>query len=393
MDGLGSMIIETGIGGEMTSRNLTTTFANNETIFVENFTCREIQEEFGLPLQLETSIADTLRYIQGVFYIMSFPIAVFLNLSVILLILCSRRLRDITFLLIVQVLGIDLLNSLVFFPTSAANAIAGRFVFTGLCSTTGFFLLFLSQIRIYLMFVLVFDRFGNVFMPFWYKRHRLKVALSLSIGAWMFAFVLALIPAKGLLDCYSVLRNSWGCYPSLGCLHKNECLRFNSITLAMSSSCNVVSLLLYLTLFCKARQLSKRIIAEVPLPHMGAILSEEEKAAAEQRHKREKRANSTFFLLFLSLIGVSLPIVIVVPLTRAIGGADASMPYRVADVLAVMTLPLLFIIDPAVMMRNEDFRVVMKNLLQKMRMKLFTRATLRPGGASAKIVVRAARPR
>ena len=121
---------------------------------------------------LSIDIANVLRYIQIVYYISSFPFGVFLNLFVALLILCSKRLQSITFLLALQVSAGDLVNASIIFPTSAANAIVNPYVFTGLCATIGFIIFYLRIARICLMFALVLDRFCAVFMPFWHQRHR-----------------------------------------------------------------------------------------------------------------------------------------------------------------------------------------------------------------------------
>ena len=51
------------------------------------------------------------------------------------------------------------------------------------------------------MFVLVLDCFFAVFVPFWYQRRkRVRVVLPLSLGAWILAFVVALVPVKGVLE-------------------------------------------------------------------------------------------------------------------------------------------------------------------------------------------------
>jgi hypothetical protein len=125
----------------------------------------------------------------------------------------------------------DLLNALTFFPTCAANAFAGYYIFTGFFSVIGFGHFSLSLVRIYLMFVLVLDRFCTVFMPFWYQRQRIKIVLPLSVGAWILAFGLALVtlgPAFSLKGSY---------------IHQNKCYTFNAAAVCLSNVCNVILLI------------------------------------------------------------------------------------------------------------------------------------------------------
>ena len=144
-----------------------------------------------------------------------------------------------------------MLNGAIFLPTSATNAIADRFVFTGLCSVFGFALFFLGHTRTYLMFVLVLDHFFTIFVPFWYQRQRIRVVLPLSL-AWSLdlgvcrCFGTSII--KGVLDCYSVERSSWGCYPSQGCYHQRACLTYTWTVLTLTNICSVISLVIYLFL-------------------------------------------------------------------------------------------------------------------------------------------------
>ena len=367
MDGSGSWttgLLFTESGSESIISD--TPSADNGTAAME-LTCTQRQVEYGSPLQLSVDTANVLRYIQIVYYISSFPFGVLLNLFVVLLILCYKRLQNVTFILALQVSAGDLINAAIIFPTSAANAIADRYVFTGLCATIGFIIFYLRIARIYLMFALVLDRFCTVFMPFWYQRHRVKVVIPLSLGAWILAFVVALVPVRGLLDCYSFQRNTWACVPTNGCINRNECSVYNSTAVALSNVCNIASLLLYFILFCKARKLRNKVVT---LHQRNEACSEEERMAAAQKQKQERRANTTFFLLFLALAGVSVPPFIFFVLGRPIITTLGIVPqpaYTVAGIIGRAMYPLLVIVDPIVIIRNEDFREVIRKVLSKIK--------------------------
>lgn len=347
---------------EVNSTNLT----DNDTTF--GLTCQQRQEEFGLiPLRLSPDTANVLRYMQVTYYIICFPFGVVLNFLIISLILRFKKLQTLTFILALQVIVCDLTNAVIVFPTSAANAISERFVFTGLCPVIGFILFYVRIARTYFMFVLALDRFCTVFLPFWYQsnRNRVKLVTLLSLVAWIVAFIVALIPAKGLLDCYSFQRNTWACVPANGCIHQNECSVYIAISVALSNTCNVVSLVLYFALFCKARTMRSKIVKVDPN-------SEGAKALTIQKLKQERRANLTFFLLFLALAGVSfLPFIFFVVGRPIITSLEIvpSPEYTIAGIIGRATFPLLTIIDPIVIMRNQDFREVTGKLCRKSKIQ------------------------
>lgn len=327
-------------------------------------TCEQITGQYGEPLLIPINVETTIRYVQAVFYIITLVVGVMTNVFVVVLSLCFKKLQNVTFLLGLQVCVGDMFNALIILPTSTVNAIANRFVFTGLCSVFGFALFSLSLVRIYLMFVLVLDRFCNVFMPFWYQRHRIRLVLPLSLGAWFLALVIGVVPIKGLLDCYSVVRIGWVCYPHQGCKFPGKCLAFTWTALLLTNLSSVVSIVLYFILFCKA----KKIRNQVGIAPQPGLLTEEERSAIIQISKRERKANVTFFLLFLALIGITLPPVTISFIGRVIiGEANRPTAYTVVEILAgSLMFPLLTIIDPLVIMRNEDFTEVIKAMLNKL---------------------------
>lgn len=339
--------------------------ADNETLF--GLTCEERQVEFGSPLPLSMIAAQVLRYMQITYYLICFPLGVSLNLLVLLLIFRFKKLQNITFILAFQVSASDLVNATIVFPTSAANAIADHYVFTGMCTAIGIVVFHMRIARIYLMFVLALDRFLTVFTPFWYQRCRMRVIIVLSLGAWIVSFIIALIPVEGLLDCYSFQRHTWACVPSTGCSNKNACSVYNSTSIALSNGCNVISLLLYFIMFCKARQLRNKIRT---LQKSSANCEAGMRDAVTESLRRDRRANMTFFLLFLSLTGVSIPpflfFVVGNPIITALNVVPPPA-YIIVGIIGRATYPLLTIVDPIVIMRNQDFKEVMGKFCHKQK--------------------------
>ena len=333
--------------------NHTLTLPDNQTL-----TCEEHQLEFGSPLPFPVDVSNVLRYMQAAYYIVCFLVGVFLNFIVTLLILCYKKLQTVTFVLALQILVSDLVNALLIFPTSTANAIVDRYVFTELCTSIGFAVFFMRNARIYLMSVLVVDRFSSVFMPFWYPRHRVKTVVFLSLGAWILSLIIALIPVRGLLNCYSFLRETWACIPREGCINKMECNIYGYIWVALTNVCNAVILLLYFILFFKTRRMRNKITTFVGQG------TKEERVAAAKKLKRERRANVTFFLLFLALAGVSIPLGKII---LDVLGVVQPSAYSLAGMLGWAVIHLLIIIDPIVIMRNGDFREIVKKILIKLK--------------------------
>ena len=360
-----------------TIHNNITTVMGNFTILTENntastaaadqfqLTCEQRQMVYGFPLPLAPNIAVVLRYMQITFYFVCLPFGVLLNLFVTVLILRHKKLQNIPFFLALQVCAGDMINAAIVFPTSAANAIADRYVFTGFCTTIGFAVFYLRIVRIYLMLVLVLDRFCNVIMPFWYQRNKVKVIVPLSLTAWIWGFVISIIPVRGILDCYAFQRNTWACVPSTGCLYRNACSIYNTTSITLSNAFNVVGIVLYTVLFCKAKKLQKKVDIAPSVDGSG----EEDTAALAQKLKRERRANTTFFILFLALVGINI-----LPFTFFVVGRSVIVSLRivpppayvVVGVISRSLFPLLTIMDPIVIMRNEDFKEVVRKLFNKL---------------------------
>jgi predicted nucleic acid-binding Zn ribbon protein len=368
--GTGDFVSSQGWSSGMMSNFTTLLLVNNTatTAPQDALTCEQRQYEFGFPLPLTTNVANVLRYMQVAYYLMCLPFGFFLNLFVTVLIAHTKKLQNATFILALQVCASDMINAAIVFPTSAANAIADRYVFTGFCTTIGFALFFLRIVRIYLMLVLVLDRFCSVFMPFWYQRNKIKVIVPLSLGAWIWSFTITIIPVRGILDCYSFSRSTWACVPISGCRNPNACSIYISSSIALSNFCNVIGLVLYSILFYKAKKIQNKI-AVAPQPDTESTCTEERKAAAE-RLKRERRANITFLLLFLALVGVGLPPFIFFVIGRPLVSSLNIVPhpaYTVIQVIGRAFYPLITIMDPIVIMRNQDFRAAMRNFLKRFK--------------------------
>ena len=336
-----------------------------------NISCKELQLERGIPLPLSPTITDALRYSQIVYFLITLPLGVFMNTLVIVLVAKFKKLRNATFYLALQVIIVDLINAVIFFPTATVNAMARRDIFADLCSFLGFMIFFLRSLRTIIMTVLVIDRFCSVFMPYSYPKYQVKTTITLSLVAWITALVLSLIPTTPLLDCYGFQQFTWACTPTAGCKYKTACLLFDSITVILLQLSNAVALLLYLILYCKARKFRNRVNIA---PQIEDSSNSNPRA---ERQKQERRANVTFFLLFLALLGVSFPHFLFFEFSRlahTIVNVDTlelgNTNIQIVVVICRTLYTLLIVVDPLVILRDRDTRDLMKAAIAKIKRKI-----------------------
>ena len=333
-----------------------------------NLTCEELRQ-LGNPHLVAEAIADPLRYLQLSYYMICYPIAFLLNSFVIFIIARFKKLHNTTFYLALQIIVANLANIIVYYPYSSANAIAGKNVSLALCPALGFLTSFLLAARNLLMFVLVADRFCLIFLPFWYGRHRVRVVVPLSIGGWMLALTVTVIPLIGLRKCYALTRVTWVCFVGRGC-DMPQCNSYSIFVTALNNGGTFIAFCLYLALYCKAKKIKNRITAASMSDE-----SEEAREAAKEARKRDRRANTTFMILFSALIGVTLPPFISTTLTRSVGifltvqnRTPTPRPLLTfVSVLLTNLYLLIFITDPIVIMRNQDVRDVMETIRAKLR--------------------------
>ena len=325
--------------------------------------CLEIQHEVGIPLHLSATVADILRYSQIVYFLITLPLGVFMNTLVIILVAKFKKLKTATFYLALQVILVDLLNAAILLTSSTANAITKRNLFSHYCSILGVVVFFLRSVRTFIMTVLVIDRFCSVFMPFWYPRNRVKKTVTLSLLAWITALVLSVIPSSKLLDCYSFQQYTWTCTMSIGCTHQRACTVYNTSAVVFMQAINITGLMLYLTLYIKAKKLQNRIVDS----------SLQDSEAQLERGRQERRANTTFFLLFVALIGVSFPALFfnqamnLQQISTTILKISMDIIFQFLTVIAQTLHSVLVIIDPVVILRDKDAKEVLLKCIRKLQ--------------------------
>ena len=340
------------------------TISDNTSSAAGGLTCQQ-RQELGAPLPLPMTTAEALRYIQIIYYTINFPIALFLNAFVVYLIARYKTLHKITFYLALQITIVDLANAIVVYPTTLANLIAAEFVFTGLCSTLGVFFVFLRTARNLFMMVLVVDRFCLIFLPFWYSRHRVKVVIPLSITAGMIPFILAILPASGILDCYGFQRLTWSCVIGPGCTNVVGCTTHRTFVTTSTLIGVYVAFLLYLALLVKARKLQNKVAIST------SNENPEDRQIEKQKRQRERQANTTILILFIALVGVSFPGYLFFTFgnitLKSLNVQPPPAGFIIAAIVSRSIFALITVTDPIVIMRNQDVKEVLQQIFAKLR--------------------------
>ena len=290
-----------------------------------------------------------------------FPFAIILNSSAIFLTLRFKHLRQTTFILALQVIIVNLATTLLATPISIINAQAGDWILgAAFCNISGAALNFLYQMRSWLMFTLVCDRFCTIFFPLRYPKLRPTVVIPLYVGTVLIAVVNVITPLA--LDCMTFERIAWICYIENGCNNAENCYRYRLISVAVATVIgSYVPMAMYIIIFIKARKIRNQTAP--------SGLAETEEMA--ERRKQERRANTTYFLLFLSLFGVTFVPILLYLLTPA--SQEKRADTQISEVVTIgfalfrWIYDLLPIVDPISLMRNANVRKALKTLRGELR--------------------------
>ena len=145
-----------------------------------NVSCEEELLRGATTLNYETE--EILRYFLTGFLVLTLPFTPIINIDVIILIVRSNILHQITFYLALQLVVVDQLTALFIYPIAITSAVEGEWVM-GLqfCWVSAIVILLLRQARNRMMFVFVLDQFLIVFKPLKYPKIRGKFVIVASV--------------------------------------------------------------------------------------------------------------------------------------------------------------------------------------------------------------------
>eukprot|EP00731_Ephydatia_muelleri_P002137 Em0001g2137a len=292
-----------------------------------------------------------------------------LNGFLVFVVLWYEELRRREFALVLQVIAADLISVIFVFPVIMITRLTGLWSLLGptWCSLLGFVQVFLIAFRYTSMFLLAFDRLNVVFLPFAYPSHSNKVMISLTAVVWVLSLLIAIIPLG--IRCYGFQVSIGICTMTITCSSACRFYRYISDCVVYTSGA-LLPFIFYSLMFLKSRQMNNRITA------IGSDSLVDES---------NKRARRTFLLLFLSLIGCTVPLITSLFLMPLLNSryAEIYLTYSGMSATLVYTFVLL---DPLVILKHQDVRRCVLKLLRTLKMwlrEMFPAADIHPTSSVA----------
>ena len=324
--------------------------SSNSSLFNTTLTCAaenigdQVEWPHPPPLTVTTLCVLILYYMYISFF------GAVLNSFVIYLVCKFKTLRNIEFIFAVQIAVVGLVRSVLVTPFQLASVIANRWLFGAVfCSIIGDLSYFLSTLRLVLMLAFVTDRFLNVFAPYAYPKIRTKVLIAKHCVVYTTGALGAVLYA--VFDCGSFSSSSWKCEFDIEC--GSWCIIFGrTYQTAVFLPCNILPVVLYVALFCRAKKSIPRF--QIPLPAPEAL------QRAKEERERNIRLTVTFSLMFFALFLISNPPNLILFLISDLGLASRdSAVFYIFHSLALNAFILSSIADPVFILRNRDVREVL----------------------------------
>ena len=288
-------------------------------------------------------------------YYSTFIAGSLLNFLLLYLIIRYKKLHTLSFVISLQIVFLDLLQLYGVYLFRLVTVFTGKWVFgTGFCVVTGFIFIFVRVARSFLMCVFVIDCFLSVFAPYFYPRHDKKIAITLSVVAWILALLFQLPAFPGLLDCYSFSVDRFQCIYLTLC--NQPCLVYARVyVIVIFIPTTLLPVVLYTLLYLKVKKIKKDSPASV------APVGEE-----NQPVKRNWKSVITFFLLFLTAFVLTAPpSVLLVILAATLSNVPAQAGFVI--LAFVSSVPsFLVVADPIVIMRHSDVKDVLREIKTKL---------------------------
>ena len=313
----------------------------------------------------DSPIHRLLPILQALILPLYFVFGLGLNGFLLFVVLRYEELRRREFALVLQVVVADLMTVICVLPVVTITRLTGLWSLLGQtwCSLLGFVEILSSAFRYTSMFLLAFDRLNMVFFPFIYPSRGNKIMISLTTAVWVLSLVLATIPL--VIQCYGYEVFSGFCTVSIIC--SNACTIYRYVLdFVLYTSGALLPFIFYSLMFLKSRQINNRITA---------IGSD---SLADESNKRARR---TFLLLFVSLMGCSVPLITTLffaPLKNS-RYAEVYWTYVGVSVTLLFTVVLL---DPLVIMKHQDVTMCVLKLLRTLktefRGRMFPAAAIHP---------------
>ena len=248
------------------------------------------------------AISKVSVLLEGIVILLIYLVAFILNLFIGAVILTTKSLRQQRpLVLALQLISLNLLQALTWAPTAFVTGITGSWLLGGfVCKVIGFASLGLATYRWFVMFILCLDRFLSIYAPFKYPKFANAFTAMLIGVCLLFSSVHSLLPLLGF-GCYAFSALTLSCN-----LTWTECqsvicnLYYIFVSASVFTLGGTVPLVMYVMMLRLAWKF--RHSGEI-----GTLEGCEDRPRRAQIIKSEQRAMITFFVLFVTLVGLTLP--------------------------------------------------------------------------------------
>ena len=325
-----------------------------------------------LPPETIPGVPPAVVITQGVIFAIVNVLSLGLNGFVLFAIIRFKILQQRTFILALQIIIPHFIASFTVLPTSVAAAFGDKWFFGSIgCNILGVLHDAHLSVRYIFMLVLVLDRVFNVFMPYFNMRHGAKLAIIMSLIAWLIIIVRITLSLEGVLSCYAYV-------PILkACTGIGSCSTACNVYLATWITCavlftQVVPFFLSIVMCIKGRRLSRRHSTSSNNSFTSTRSTDPTVVNPQPQHwHHDTRAMTTVIILFVAFIICTLPPFILYFIQFVIFNSLGIFPppsYSAVYMLVGSTL-LYFqtVADPIVIMRNQDFVASVKQLCSSVK--------------------------
>ena len=323
-----------------------------------NFSNRSTDFRCGIPPSLPSTVPRAVDYVYAAVVLAIIILSLSLNGFVVFLVATHKSLREKTLFLSLQINVSHLVFTLSVLVFVVASAVADKWLLGDImCQIMGLIQHSAISLRFFLMLVLALDRVFTVFMPFHYDlRYGTRVAIGMSAAAWVISIFRVILPVEGILNCYTYVPAFSFCSVAPSCSRRCAIFAYTVFSTAVLLG-GIIPFVLYVVLFCKARRLQRRMRRQSVCSYN---INSSNKTEFSSKQEHEWRALITFFILFVSLLGCSLPSFVLFVLTFALQQSPHPAVIILQKLVGRTLMFTLTVIDPIAIMRNQDIRLAVR---------------------------------
>lgn len=292
------------------------------------------------------------------------------NIAVLILVLKDKRLRHRSIIASLNIVIVDIFLTIFYHGVILTNTLSREWSYIGytddveaMCRLYGTVTTFLIDVRWCTIGLLTLDRFLTVRYPFRYEKYSVIFLLLSILMSWLIPLTASGLLAVPLVG-YTFRANIPTCLPSCLLADNSFCKLLNTgIIIIMFIIGCLLPLLLYLWMYWKARKLRvKYTLGQIAVTATAGIAVSNSSFNLNEKVNKDKRAMITILLIFLTIFFTSSPQFLFFLLRQISICTFFKIPIEVHFIVTDIFL-LSTTLDPIVIMRNQDFRIVLYELI------------------------------